>query len=286
MVSRVAAHGVCTLLAVWVLSGCSSLEIAYSFADDILESRAKAYLELSAKQKYHLVRQSEALIAWHRRAMLPKYAVFLTEQADIAAADGWTRPQLATAFAQFRVLLDETVVGASPFIAAVLTNHTASGKIAYLSTRIAEKNAERQAEWADQSPTEATDSWVERQVDNISRFTGTLKKNQVAIIRGYAERGIVYAERWKDNRKKREEALIAFLRDKPLPDEIARFVHQILLYAHEIVDPDYRVVSEARWALSESIYFDVLSSLSDEQHHELISTLRSYASDMVGLAGD
>lgn len=284
VVSRVAAQGVCALLAVWVLSGCSALQIAYTFAEDMLESHAEEYLDLSTEQEAHLERQSAALVAWHRRAMLPKYAAFFTEQADIAASGGWTGPQLAASFARFRVLLDETVEGASPFVAAILAGHTAPKKTAYLAKRIAEKNAERSAERADRSPEEAIEAWVERRVERISRFTGVLTEGQVAIIRGYAERGMVYAERWYDNRTKRQDALIAFLRAKPSRDEIARFVHRILLYAHEIVDPDYRQVTEARWALSEGMYFAVLSSLGEEQRRELISTLRSYAEDMVSLA--
>ena len=60
---------------------------------------------------------------------------------------------------------------------------------------------------------------------------------------------------------------------------------RFLVRAHEVVDPDYRAISENRWALREAMYFDLLSSLSDAQRRELVTTLRGYAVEMVELAG-
>jgi len=282
--SRVLARSLAVLLVVWMVSGCSTLQVAYTFAEGSLESRAEDYLDLGPEQEVQVEAQASALIAWHRREMLPKYAAFLTAQADIAEAGGWTREQFAEAFAGFRTLVDETVGGASPFVAAVLTGHTSPGKVVYIEERIAERNAERRAEEAERTPEEALEAWVEGRVERISRFTGALNDAQVAIIRGYAERGMTHIERWRVNRVKRQEAFIAFLQASPSEEAIAQFVHRILLHAHEIVDPDYRATSEDRWAMSEALYFDVLKSLSDEQRRELISTLRGYAADMVDLA--
>jgi len=273
------------LVGLLMVSGCSRLEIAYAFAEDMLESRAETYLELSPEQEVRLEAQSVALVAWHRKVMLPKYAAFFSAQADVAEAGGWTRAEFKRAFAEFRDLIDETVEGASPFIASVLVDHTAPKNIVYLETRMAENNAERRAEEADETPEELREKWVERRVERIARFTGTLSERQVTIVRRHTKSGMGYVLRWRDNRLKRQDALLAFLRARPTQNDLAHFVHRILLHAHEIVDPDYGAVSEARWQLNERMYFEVLSSLSDAQRRELAATLRSYASDMVELAG-
>lgn len=273
------------LAGMLVLLGCSSLQIAYSFAEGALESRAETYLDLSAEQEAQVKQQSAALVAWHRREMLPKYAVFFRAQADIAEAGGWTRPQLAEAFARFRELLDETVEGAAPFIATVLAGHTAPEKLAHLRARIAENARERRDSHADEPFAKALDEWIERRSDRISRFTGPLDAAQLAIIRRHGERQIDPANRWIDNRETRERAFLDFMGAGPAEADIARFVRRIVLHAHEIVDPDYRDLSEARWARREELYFEVLETLSGAQRRELISTLRDYAEDMVELAG-
>ena len=60
---------------------------------------------------------------------------------------------------------------------------------------------------------------------------------------------------------------------------------RIILQAHEVVDPDYRAISDARWALLEAMCYDVSATLDDEQRKQLMTTLRSYAADMVDSQG-
>jgi hypothetical protein len=272
-------------LAALLLSGCSSLKIAYSFADSVLEGRAEDYLDLSAEQETDLKRQTAALIAWHRKTMLPKYAVFFRAQADIAEAGGWSRDQLSAAFTRFRALVDETVEGAAPFVAEVLAGHTTPEKLKYLEARMAEYIAEHRAQETKETPEQAVDGWVERRAERISRFTGPLTNEQLAVIRRYSESGMDKTMRWLENRELRQGALVTFLRAEPTRADLARFVHRILLHGHEIVDPAYRAIVEERWALRERMYFDVLKTLGDGQRRELVQTLRSYASDMIDIAG-
>ena len=120
------------IVGLLMLPSCSTLKFAYSFADKMLEGRAETYLDLSAEQRERLTQQTAALIAWHRADMLPKYALFLRAQADIAEAGGWTRAQLKLAISQFWSLMEHTVEGASPFIAEVLVQHTNPQKLAHL----------------------------------------------------------------------------------------------------------------------------------------------------------
>ena len=136
-------------------------------------------------------------------------------QADIAAAGGWTRAQLATAIGQFRTLIKQTVKGASPFIAEVLVEHTNPQKLTHLEARMAENLADRRAEEAAKTQQISIDQWVERRVDRISRFTGPLMDAQIEIIRGYAENGSGTTMRWFENREYRQNALVAFLRTRP-----------------------------------------------------------------------
>lgn len=280
--ARIAA----ALAALLLLSGCSGLKLGYAFAEDMLESRAKKYLELDTAQEIELRKHTEALVAWHRKTMLPRYAAYLNAQAEIVEAGGWDRAQLAAAFAGFRALLDETVAGAAPFIAEALMHHTTPAKTGYLKARMDETIAEYRKSEADETPDEAVAEWIERRVDRIERFTGALTEAQLAVIRRYAETEVDRSMRWIDNREKRQAAFLTLLRSKPTRERVAHFVHRVLLHAHEIVDPDYRAISEARWAVRERLYFDVLSIMTDAQRREVVETLRDYAKDIRELAGE
>ncbi len=273
------------ILVLAVLSGCGGLQFAYSFADEMVEGRADAYLDLDDAQEERLEEQTAALIAWHRQKMLPKYAAFFRTAADIAEAGGWTRPQLSAAFKTFRRLIDETVEGASPFIATVLMDHRTDEKIAFLEARLTENLAERRAKEKARTPGESDDDRVERRIKNLSRFLGDLSDGQVAIVRRHTKDVMNNTLRWLDNRGRRQDAFIALLGARPAHDEIASFVHQILVRAPSVVDPEYQAVSDRWWATLESMYFGVLKTLSDEQRDTLVFRLRGYADDMISLAG-
>ena len=282
---RLPIHIVAVIVGLLALSGCSTFKLAYSFADNMVEDRAETYLDLNAEQRERLTQQTTVLIAWHRTEMLPKYASFFSAQADLAEAGGWTRAQLATAIGQFRTLIEQTVEGASPLIAEVLVEHTSPQKLAHLEARVAENLAERRTAEAAKTRQVSIDQWVKRRVDGVYRFTGPLTDAQIDIIRGYAENGSGSAMRWFENREYRQNALVAFLRTRPKKTEIAEFVSQIILRAHEVVDPDYRTIIAARWALREAMYYDILAAINDEQRRKLITSLRGYAADMIELAG-
>ena len=89
---------------------------------------------------------------------------------------------------------------------------------------------------------------------------------------------------WFKNREFRQNAVVAVLRTQPEKTEITAFGSRFILRAQEVVDPDPRAISAARWAQRETMYHHILTALNDEQRTELITTLRGYATEMVELA--
>ncbi len=126
---------------------------------------------------------------------------------------------------------------------------------------------------------------IERKIDRISRFIEPLTDAQIDIILGYTESGSSTAMRWFKNCECRQIAMVAFLRTQPEKTEITAFVSRIILRAQEVINPDPRAISAARWTQREAMYHDILTALNDEQRTELITTLRGYAAEMVELAG-
>src|SRR5690606_28205215 len=68
-------------LAATLLSGCSSLKLMYSFADDLVERQVNRYVDLDRDQARLVDRSLDRYFEWHRRNMLPRYASFLREVA-------------------------------------------------------------------------------------------------------------------------------------------------------------------------------------------------------------
>ena len=113
-------------------SGCSRFELLYAFAGAAIEEQAAKFLELDETGEEFVASRTEALMRWHRKVMLPRYAHFLDVQSAIVEQGGYDRKAVSATLSELRRLLDETIVGAAPFIAAVLVRHTAPDKLRYL----------------------------------------------------------------------------------------------------------------------------------------------------------
>ena len=261
-------------------TNCSNLQIFYFISEEYIYERAEDYLKLNKQQRSSAKKQIAALIHWHRTNMLPRYADFFLEQADVTDKNLWSDSNFAVEFEKFRTLLNITVEGASPFIAELFFDALSPTQINHLEASMARNQVKRRSTLL----TENLNDRVERRTKNISRFTGPLNEYQLSIIRGYTNRDRTYTARWVRNREQRQKALVEFLRTAPKQSDIASFVYHILLEAHEITDPDYKTVSEQRWKNIKSMYFDLATSLTPDQRSQLSSNLRGYASEMSRLS--
>lgn len=266
-----------------VVTGCSRLSFLYGFIDDALSSEASYHLDLNEDEQAFVDGRIEALLDWHSAEMLPRYARFLTAQADIVERGPPDRAAVAAAVAELRRLLDDLVTGAAPFMADVLVNHTTPDKIRYLESRMAKRMEESREDEAE-PPEDRLDERVARTAANFERLTGDLNDGQKRIIRRYAEATMGENAAWLRTRANRQRAFTAFLSRKPDKAEIGDFVYRILLRPHEIVDPEYQAVSEGRWTRFEGLLFGIMVSLTDAQRAALVSNLRGYASEMLELS--
>lgn len=269
--------------AVILLAGCSGFKLAYNFADYQLSQEARFYLDVGDNEAELLDRQIAALLDWHRTRMLPQYAAYFYAQADLVEQAGVNRGQIAQAVQQLRLLMDETFQGASPFFADVLVRHSTEDRVRFLKARMDERESERREE--EQAPLdERITDRTKRIVKNFERFMGDLTPDQTARIRTHAKDSIDDSRAWKENRVKRQTAFLDYLSQRPDKSLLSEFIFKITVRSYEIVDPDYRVISERRWGRFESLLGDITLSLSAEQRRTFAENLRGYAADMLDLS--
>ncbi len=269
--------------AALAVSGCSRLSILYGLAETAVSREAEFFLDLDDAGQTLVDRKVDALLAWHGKVMLPRYARYLRAQADMLDRRAPDRAAVGSAITELRHILDDLVAGASPFVAGILVEHTDTDKLRYLEARMTERLAERQEEAAE--PLEdRLEERVERITENFERLTGDLNDVQMGFVHRYAEKTSGDNAVWLRNRAKRQRAFLDFLARKPDENQISAFIHTILLRAHEIVEPEYQAVSEARWMRFQDLLFEIVNSLTPEQRERSIETLREYAAEMLELS--
>ena len=267
-----------TLVITTGLAACSSLKIMYDFADDYIKQEAKFFLKFDEQGEQHLNDQVDKMMEWHNAIMLPRYAAYLRQLANQLDHGLYGATAITKGMKDGRILLQNTVAGVAPYVARILVRQTIIENIEHLRLKFIERSKEQKEKLA--RPIEKqTEDRTERLTKNVGRFMGDLNKIQNNLINRYAKSTINGAKRRLDNRNLRQSALLTFLAGKPNEMEIDAFISQIVLRAHEIVDPDYKGYSEKRIARFTTLLVNIFAASTNDQRQATSEKLRSYAQD-------
>lgn len=267
-----------TLVITMGLAACSSLKIMYDFADDYIKQEAKFFLKFDEQGEQHLNDQVDKMMEWHNAIMLPRYAAYLRQLANQLDHGLYGATAITKGMKDGRILLQNTVAGVAPYVARILVRQTIIENIEHLRLKFIERSKEQKEKLA--RPIEKqTEDHTERLTKNVGRFMGDLNEIQNNLINRYAKSTINGAKRRLDNRNLRQSALLTFLAGKPKEMEIDAFISQIVLRAHEIVDPDYKGYSEKRIARFTTLLVNIFAASTNDQRQATSEKLRSYAQD-------
>ncbi len=265
------------------LVACSSFKFIYSLADGFIKSEVKYYLQIDAEGEHHLDKQIYEMMKWHNTFMLPRYAAYFQNQANQIDKGNFNYAYIIHAINDGRVLLEGTVGGAAPYAAKVLVQQTAADKVDHLRLRMIERSEEQKQNLA--RPIEIRiKERAHRIKKNIERFLGDLNQVQDDLIGRYAKNTINDGEKRLVNRNLRQKAFLEFLSRRPSEIALETFVIQILLRAHEIVDPGYKDFSNNRIEQFSMLLAKIFSASTEEQRHLTSKNLRSLAQDLNDLS--
>jgi len=278
MVGKMNRKLMLTLFITMGLAACSSFKIMYDFADDYIKQEAKFFLKFDEQGEQNLNDQVDKMMEWHNAIMLPRYAAYLRQLANQLDHGLYGATTITKRMKDGRILLQNTVAGVAPYVARILVRQTIIENIEHLRLKLIERSKEQKEKLA--RPIEKqTEDRTERLTKNVRRFMGDINEIQNNLINRYAKSTINDAKKRLDNRNLRQSALLTFLAGKPKEMEIDAFINQIVLRAHEIVDPDYKGYSEKRIARFTTLLVNIFAASTNDQRQATSEKLRSYAQD-------
>jgi|GEM_PF-1777296 len=280
--AKMMAAGICLI----ALGACSSIDLLYAFADDVVESRAKSFLDVSnPEDAAHLELAIDALFVDHTENIVPRISSYLNAQADALEANDLGEDRVAMAVSDFRALTAKATEMAVPYITNVLIRHTTPERINYLEVQLAERRAEREEEFDDQTIEEFRVARIKALTDGVERFIPDLTAVQVSILEAHVDAEIERngRQRWLLNTERRHAALVAYLRTQPDEAALADYFYVWTTRSYEVVDPDYKPQSAMWWMAKTDLFYELANSMEDGQRLATIDRLRSYAADFAAL---
>lgn len=274
------------LVLVCVISGCSSLQIAYNYAPNYLSYRLNGYLSLDDAQKLALDQEFVQFMQWHSEIALPNYQ---------GALETWRRrvddPTPFTASEVFAI--QDQVEQALETL-----GQRAAQQLARLMVTLTQKQQRRLREQFDSENKEYFDEYLKNPNSDATRknhhkralkryedWLGTLTTAQQALITGLSDKRSKVFAAWGDERALRQQALLTVLEQQQGGDAVqaeralSTYLSSLKYYREPSL-ASQQVQLRQQWA---EVTAEILNSLTTEQKVYLKKKLGGYAQDFANL---
>ncbi len=266
------------LLAAVLLQGCSAMRLAYNNADVFLRWQANSYFSFEGEQSDEVDARIGAFLAWHRANALPQYAR-LAADAERRMLRGITRGDLVWGYDSFRVQVREGLRAAATEMADLL-DRLSPEQIARLERRLAEENRKFAKEQLQGTVEERRKRRLDRTLDRLEEWFGSLSGEQAARVRRYAERAPPTAELRDRERKRRQGEFVAMLRAREARQRLAEWAAEW----ERGREPAFAAAARESEAEIFDMLLDLDRTLSPAQRQAAAARFREYAADFESLA--
>ena len=223
------------------------------------------------------------MITWHQKSMLPSYAAYMIDIADKLELDKYSSADIAVMIAYGRSLIEETVIGLTPYASQFLIRHQTVDDIQFIKQRMVKRYQNSQEEIS--KPVEVRyEDRLNRLMSNFERFFGELSDTQIILLETYALATLDDSKVRLYNRKMRQKVFIKFLSTQPTQEELMNYLNKLLLNGHEIINPTYHDFSEASLKRFQELLASILLISSEKQQESIIVNLRRYADDFIAVS--
>jgi hypothetical protein len=261
-----------------LLSGCSSIRLAYDNADALILWRASSYFDFQGEQAAELERRIAAYHAWHRAKVLPQVAQ-LAEDAAQRIERGLTRGDIdriyAVVEAQVRVSVRAGAVEAAP-----LLDRLEPAQLAHFERRLEEENRTFAKENLRGTFEERKKRRLKRVLERLEDWTGKLTEEQLVRVRRYNDSAPMLNELRDRDRKRLQSELLSMLRAR----EAGKRLPEWASHWDRNRDPNYSSAFRQARAAYIDLLLDLYPTLSAEQKASAASRMRGLAADFEHLA--
>jgi hypothetical protein len=266
------------LSALALLSGCSSIRLAYDNADVWARYRANVYFDPQGEMAEEVDRRIAAFHAWHRAKMLPQVAQ-LAEDTAKKIEGGLTRADIDRVYAALEAHIREAVRDGATRAAGLL-DRLEPAQVAHFEKQLADENRKFFRENLEGGQDKHRKRRLKRTVERLEDWVGPLTEEQAKRVQRYNDAAPMLNEMRDRDRKRLQSELLSMMRakeaSKKLPDWAAHWDRNR--------DPAYAAAFRKLRADYSEMLVDLYPTLSAEQKRSAASRMRGLAVDFEQLA--
>jgi hypothetical protein len=269
----------------FILTACSSLQLAYNYAPGLIAYRANTYLNLDDPQQAQLDQELATFAAWHDET-LPRYTTTLNQWASrLSKPEPFTGPEILVMQETIEEQLQTIGTRAALQLAPLLVT-LGPQQIKQLQSKFKDGNEEYFSDFLKNpdSPSNIKKRHA-RLTKRFEEWLGTLSTQQRNILIAVSDNRAPIIKAWYDERKLRQQALIQLIQaqHKAPPAKAQQAFEDYLYSLNRYREPMLNAQRETlrlEWAQATA---EILNLANPEQKKYLQKKLRGYAQDFAAL---
>ena len=258
----------------------SNIGLAYNNAPPMIAWFVADYVDMSDEQKEFVRERVSEAFAWHRSRQLPEYRAFL-EKVLVQAEDNITVDEAAAAHRDLRGYYHRALERLLPDMADFLLQLD-SVQLRQMEKRFAKDNKKIVSEVAEES--ERNDKRVERFATHLEQFVGPLSDAQRQMVAQYILAQPELLEYRLADRRYRQAAILAVVRDKPSREEATAVLRRLFIDTESWRNPDYQRRLRARDQRLFDLIARLSASLGPEQRVAFQKRVRGFMRDITEIS--
>ncbi len=272
------------LLALCVLSACSTIKLVYNQSDDLLYWWVDAYVDLEGEQKASTREALGALQRWHRQQQLPEYVALLQKARSMAQQD-ITASQVCAVTDEVKASFLTLLRQIEP-AAARLGTQLKAEQLQHMRKRYDKTNKEWRSDWLEGSPEKRLRYRTKQALNRLEDFYGRLDDPQREVLNQWLSSSAFDATLNYSERERRQADSLQTL--QRMADSGSVSAAQGLLRAwtdRAFYSPNesYRSYSQALWQENCTGFAKLHNSTTPAQRQHLADSLRGYETDLKAL---
>ncbi|WP_194755676.1 DUF6279 family lipoprotein [Aliidiomarina indica] len=273
---------VTVLVAVLVLSACSSRQLGYRYAEQLVSWQVGRIVSLTSEQRQQLRSETDALLQWHAETQLPEYMLVLNRayrdanSKEISTEDlEYYEEQLYVFWLAVRKALVEPSVR--------LLKTLSDEQVAELIDHIQERRNERAEENLDLSDSERVAKRKDRMLDQIRDNMGRPTRQQQEIVALWAQELPDTSELWIEYNQAWFAAFVDALALRHDHDAFSQRIESLWIEPEQFRSETMQEVLMEHRAVSMEMMIKVHGAMTDRQRQRLMRTIDGYRRDVIGM---
>jgi hypothetical protein len=263
-------------LAALSLSGCNKLGLLYDYADKLVLYSVEDNFDLDKAQRVRLKEDVEGYFQWHRKALLPAYADFLSYVAD-SARDGLRPDEIDSGYKRYQELYRRTMEPVADKATGLLLGLTPVQIDAWLERQ--RKKGEKLRKQYSGSGQERLDHRAKKIIDELEDWTGRLSKEQKEKIRALNATLPWNGALWLELREKTQERAAEMAKRRAPADSLRALLRAYYVGDERLKSDEFRERYREFEQRLRGMIYAVHNLLTDEQRAHFLQQVEKLAQD-------